>query len=150
MPIPNFYSAWLDPVFYASAVVFAFGLTFLVYSIKKRLEVSDSLAFGEISTEKGGPVLAQEGLSSVALAKEEAPDSQHEEHPKAEVFVKGIFDNLKDMDVRLKNIEGTLSREKSKTYLATTYLEDLLNNCDEIDKEKIKARIEFLIFSLKQ
>ena len=54
------------------------------------------------------------------------------------------------MDARLKNIEASVSKSRVNSDFTVKFLEDILSDLDALDKEKIKARIEYLLSDLKK
>ncbi len=188
----NLYSIWSDPMFYAAATVFALGMFFLIFSIRKYLEMNNKCDFEEPGEESGemeqgelpleaetaeaagqlesGTAGKTEGeiagkLESVNAGQPETsafppsrltasqPSGLPAEHPsssKAEEFVKGLYQNLASMDGRLKNIEAVFSKANVNKDFTVTFLEDMISDFDALDKEKIKARIEYLVSDLKK
>lgn len=69
---------------------------------------------------------------------------------RAETFVRGIYEELSGLDVRLKNIEDSVSKSRVNNDFTVKFLEDILSDLDALDKEKIKARIEYLLSDLKK
>ncbi len=168
MPIPNLYSIWVDPFFYIAAAIFVTALILLVYSVKKYIEMENKTGFSAegISVESiTSPAashppqaeaedawhVAEPGVESVEetipAPVQEQPLQDHSEQSgsKAEIFLKGVVDNLLSLDERLKNIETVLAKNKSTVNFTIEYLEDLIEKIDEADKEKIKSRLEYLI-----
>lgn len=97
---------------------------------------------------------ADAGMSEVENIKEVAQVSpqnktSHEQsersESKAEIFLKGIHNKLLSLDERLKNIETVLAKDKSNVNFTIDYLQDIIEKIEEIDKEKIKTRLEYLI-----
>jgi len=157
----NLCSFWLDPAFYLAAGVFALALLLLVFSIRKYLEIKNKSDFEELSGE------AAEVQDELPLASAEAVKPAHDEAPapvaavaepashpdnpsKAEEFVKGLYQNMASLDARLKNIEAIFSKAKVNRDFTVTFLEDMVADFDALDKEKIKARIEYLVEDLKK
>ena len=171
------YSIWGDPVFYAFAAAFAFSMFFLVFSIRKYLEVKNRSGLEE-SEDDGEEARLDESYAeagsasppSVELAYSEAdgrqadtvgpggPDLRPESASggdgqvpsKAEEFVKGLYQNLASLDGRMKGIEASFSRFNVNRDFTVTFLEDMISEFDALDKEKIKARIEYLLSDLKK
>ncbi len=79
-----------------------------------------------------------------------APAPAHEEHGRAENFVRGIYAGITDLDERMKGIEEALSKGRVNNDFAVKFLEDMLQDLDALDKAKIKARIEYLLVDLKK
>lgn len=171
----NLCSIWTDPYFYALAAVFGAALFFLVYSISKYLEIANSSDFEEgpeepaevqgelpLAEEAGaqGPVVAEAAAepvqdpAPVAEAREAAPAAGAPGTPhdfsKAEEFVKGLYRNMSSLDNRMKNIETALAKAKVNREFTVTFLEDILADYDALSKEKIKARIDYLLSDLKK
>jgi len=69
---------------------------------------------------------------------------------RAETFVRGIYEELSGLDARLKNIEASVSKSRVNNDFTVKFLEDILSDLDALDKEKIKARIEYLLSDLKK
>ncbi len=169
----NIYSAWMDPVFYMFAVVFALALFFLLFSIRKYLgilnksdfdepneeagEVQGELPLAEAAPEDPEPQPASETLSvqaEDASAVEPAPDAPElpasRTTSRAEEFVKGLYDHLASLDGRVKNIEADLTKSRVNRDYAAKFLEDMVSDFESLDKTKIKARIEYLLADLKK
>ncbi|HOW89585.1 MAG TPA: hypothetical protein PL037_04825 [Elusimicrobiales bacterium] len=164
----DLYSVWGDPAFYAAAAVFSAGMFFLVFSIRKYLEMENRSGLEEAVDEDGAEA-SQADLPLEAAAEplpsEEAPagpapvrepersgppagDLPHSS--KAEEFVKGLYASLASLDGRLKNIEAAFSKSGVNKDFAVNFLEDILSDFDSLEKEKIKARIEYLVSDLKK
>ncbi|MCX5784671.1 MAG: hypothetical protein NTX59_03185 [Elusimicrobia bacterium] len=172
----NIYTVWLDPVFYAAAAVFAASLFFLVYSIRRYVELKNSDAFdevpdGEPSADLPGPesepeipsaqqseIPAGSALGGPSATEEQpaplpgaGPDARGgSDANMAEAFVKGIYEGLSSLDARLKNIEASVSKGKGNNDFTAKFLEDILSDLESLDKEKIKARIEYLLSDIKK
>lgn len=176
----NLYSVWMDPYFYLLAAVFAAALFFLVYSISKYLEIANSSDFEEGSEEQSADVQGElplaEAAAAQAPAEDPVPDEEKtlvlppapaaEEAPapvqpvpvpetphdvsKAEEFVKGLYQNMSSLDNRMKNIEAALAKAKVNRDFTVTFLEDILADYDALSKEKLKARIDYLLSDLKK
>lgn len=73
-----------------------------------------------------------------------------EDHTKAENFVRGIYAGISDLDERMKGIEAALSKGRVNNDFAVQFLEDILQDIENLDKSKIKARIEYLLSDLKK
>jgi len=67
---------------------------------------------------------------------------------RAEEFVKGIYDHISRIDGRLNAIEGSISKTNGE--FALKFLEDMMTDYDGLNKDKIRARIQFLISDLKK
>lgn len=68
----------------------------------------------------------------------------------AENFVRGIYEGVSGLDARLKGVETKLTKRHPGTDFAVKFLEDLAADMDNLDKAKIKARLEFLVADLKK
>jgi hypothetical protein len=180
MPKFNLYTAWMDPVFYAWAAVFAAALVAMVYSIRKYVELKNASfdeddRTGEAEAYADVPVVdgpAEEPVAEAeqpvqqelpAAAAEEAPQPDaglpcaEESAPaeaagssRAETFVRGIYDGISGLDARLKSIESSLSKGRVNNDFTVKFLEDILQDIDGLDKAKIKARLEYLVSDLKK
>ncbi len=165
----NLYSAWMDPYFYAWALVFAAALFAMVYSIRRYLELKNSADFPdpaqddaenpfveEAVTEEVSaapseqPPLAAEPQAGPEPAPEEALPADTPEPTPAENFVRGIYSGISDLDSRMKGIEAALSKNHVNNDFTVKFLEDILQDMDSLDKVKIKARIEYLLSDLKK
>jgi len=168
----NLYSIWMDPMFYLAAAVFALAMFFLVFSIRKYLEVKNHSDFEETgaeSVEVQGELPMQEEASSgddisepVAAAQSaelrdvtpeephQAPSGEPHASSRAEEFVKGLYQSMTSLDGRMKNIESAFSKASVNRDFTVTFLEDIMSDFDSLDKEKIKARIEYLLSDLKK
>jgi hypothetical protein len=186
----NLYALWSDPVLYAAAAVFAAAMFFLVFFIRKYLEMKNMSGFeesgdetpgvqGELpleaaqaggdeasgagprdsGSETRGPGLESrdtESLPEAAAPVAPAPvpslskSGEPQGPSKAEEFVKGLYQNLTSLDDRLKNIEAAFSKANVNKDFTVTFLEDIIADFDSLDKEKIKARIEYLVSDLKK
>ncbi|OGR65584.1 MAG: hypothetical protein A2X30_00720 [Elusimicrobia bacterium GWB2_63_16] len=69
---------------------------------------------------------------------------------RAENFVRGIYEGISDLDERMKGIEAALSKSRVNNDFTVKFLEDVLQDIDNLDKTKIKARIEYLLADLKK
>ena len=200
----NIYTAWMDPIFYAAAAIFAVSLFSLVYSIRRYVELTNSDEFDETPAEDplsdtwpglktgvaaippeeqpgpvtppsvsgsewpaeagqaGDGVTAPEAAGTIETAAPDQPLSQPDFSPaapprapadsgsnRAETFVRGIYEELSGVDARLKNIEASVSKSRVNNDFTVKFLEDILSDLDALDKEKIKARIEYLLFDLR-
>lgn len=118
-------------------------------------EQQDFLAAAEAAA--GTPPAAAEESAAAAEppAAEEPPPAAaapapHEEHAAAENFVRGIYAGISDLDERMKGIEAALSKGRVNNDFTVKFLEDVLQDIDNLDKTKIRARIEYLISDLKK
>ena len=169
----NIYSVWMDPVFYISAAVFALALFFLLFSIRKYLEIKNNSDFDEAGDGAGevqGELPLIEAASEdpelrtvsqtlaaqveAAPVVEPAPDAPELRASgttsRAEEFVKGLYDHLASLDGRVKNIEADLTKSRVNRDYAAKFLEDMVSDFESLDKTKIKARIEYLLADLKK
>jgi hypothetical protein len=64
--------------------------------------------------------------------------------------VRGIYEGISDLDERMKGIEAALSKGRVNNDFTVKFLEDVLQDIDNLDKTKIKARIEYLLADLKK
>jgi len=179
MPKFNLYSAWMDPVFYVWAAVFAAALVAMVYSIRKYIELKNASFEDEDRSEEAAadeaapaeflqpaqqefPEVVSESPAEAPAeaAPEAAPDadlpcaapaeeSQAAGSP-AENFVRGIYEGISGLDSRLKGIESALSKSRVNNDFTVNFLEDILQDIDNLDKAKLKARIEYLLSDLKK
>ncbi|MDA8132257.1 MAG: hypothetical protein M0011_12200, partial [Elusimicrobia bacterium] len=69
---------------------------------------------------------------------------------RAENFVRGIYEGISDLDERMKGIEDALSKSRVNNDFTVKFLEDVLQDFDSLEKEKIRARIEYLLSDLKK
>jgi hypothetical protein len=155
MKINLLYPIWMDPIFYASSAAFALAMFLLVFSIRKYLEVKNKSAFEEPSAEPGElqeelPLPSRPAAGSGEDAPAPDPSETRPSPSRAEEFVKGLYQSMASLDGRMKNIEDSLSRTNVNKDFAATFLEDMISDFDSLDKEKIKARIEFLLADLKK
>ena len=171
MPKFNFYSVWIDPVFYAWAALFAAALFTLVYSIRRYLELKNVGVFEEEADLLGGAAAVREAEEPAAKLMEqpELPAAAPVPAPvpaasrpqpaaaqdapggnRAETFVRGIYEGISGLDSRLKGIEASLSKSRVNNDFTVKFLEDILQDMESLDKEKLKARIEYLVSDLKK
>jgi len=159
----------MDPYFYMAVAVFALALFFLVFSIRKYLEIKNNADFEESNDEAGEEIQGELSLAEAATEDSE-PNPVPEEQPapaetpaeevapsgspsRAEEFVKGLYGSLTNLDSRVKNIEknlSELSKAKADREYPAKFLEDMVADFDSLDKTKIKSRIEFLLGELKK
>ena len=165
----NIYSIWMDPYFYIGIAVFALALFFLVFSMRKYLELKNNADFeetdddgeeiqGELSLAEAAtedseptPVSEEPAAASETSADEGAPAGGSPS--RAEEFVKGLYGSLTNLDSRVKNIEKNLaeiSKARTDREYPAKFLEDMVADFDTLDKTKIKSRIEFLLGELKK
>lgn len=72
MPKFNLYTAWMDPVFYVWAAVFAAALVGMVYSIRKYLELKN-IAFDEVDQAEGDAA----AYADVPVVEDAAPPREY-------------------------------------------------------------------------
>ena len=179
MPKFNLYSAWMDPLFYVWGAVFAAALVGMIYSIRKYLELKNA-SFDEADTAADAEAYADVPVVETAAPAEEplqpelpgagpepapepAPEAaaeqpayaqpeegQPEAGNRAETFVRGIYEGISGLDSRLKTIEASLAKGRVNGDFTVKFLEDILQDMDNLDKAKIKARIEYLVSDLKK
>lgn len=159
MPTFNFYSAWMDPVFYAWAAAAAFGLVALIYSIRRYLELKNG-SFEEEEETETAPAAAEAATAPAeqpelpAVAEEPEPEAEipppAADPNRAENFVRGIYEGITGLDTRLRVIETYLSKSRVNGDFTVKFLEDILQDLDTLDKPKLKARIEYLLSDLKK
>jgi len=171
----SIYSLWTDPYFYLAAVGVGLGLFLLIYSIRRYLELAnrseleDDAAQDEVPPPAASAETPQGELFSVPAEEEPAPPEgaaapaeqayagdpaadygqAPEEHSPAETFVMGIYESLKSLDARMGKLEKNLGAGRISSEFTVKFLEDMLSDLDSLDKEKIKARIEYLVSDLK-
>lgn len=169
MPTFNFYSAWMDPVFYAWSGVAAAALVGLIYSIRRYLELKnaafDDAALPESAEALPEPVAdepapvelpVQPELSDIPAVHEELtlpaeePAAAGPDANRAETFVRGIYEGISGLDARMKALEASLSKSRVNNDFTVKFLEDILADMDSLDKVKLKARIEYLLSDLKK
>lgn len=182
MPKFNLYSAWMDPVFYAWAAVFAAALVGMIYAIRKYVELknasfddddqsAEAAAYADVPVvEEAAPQqeyaaeAVQQELPSAGpeeavreldqACADPACEPPAEEDPaaanRAETFVRGIYDGISGLDTRLRIIEEALSKGRVNGDFTVKFLEDILQDIDNLDKTKIKARLEYLVSDLKK
>ncbi len=169
MPTFNFYSAWMDPVFYLWALAAAAALVGLIYSIRRYLEIANGAFDDEAAPEQAAEAAGEEAVEAAPaeavqpeLPAALPPDGPAEEPAPAELpaadgqagpaetFVRGIYEGISGLDSRLKNIEASLSKGRVNGDFTVKFLEDILLDIDNLDKQKIKARIEYLLSDLKK
>ncbi|OGS28763.1 MAG: hypothetical protein A2218_11390 [Elusimicrobia bacterium RIFOXYA2_FULL_53_38] len=164
------FNIWTNPAFYTVAGVFALSLFLLVFSIRKYLELKNGSDFeesgGEAEEVQGElPLPAVDEAAQESDAANQTPAAEEYSEPapapgdnaelprassRAEEFVKGIYENMSSFDGRLKNIEAAFSKISVNKDFTVTFLEDIISDYDSLDKEKIKARIQYLVADLKK
>ncbi len=177
MPKFNLYSAWMDPVFYVWALVFAAAVAGLVFSLRKYAELRKAAPLeADGAEEENNPFVDAPAAEQpdIPADQPELPAEQPElpvEEPaaeaapapvsmpasaeasggnKAETFVRGIYEGISGIDARLKGIESRLSKGSVNNEFTVKFLEDIIQDIDNLDKTKIKARIEYLVKDLKK
>jgi len=167
----NIYSVWTDPVFYAVAAGFLAALFFLIYSIRRYVELKNEAGFEDAeesfselppaaivaeTTDHSDPRDNDAPPASCCAAAGDSCEAQTQascegvSENRAEVFVKGIYEGIAGLDARFKNIESALSKNRVNSEFTAKFLEDILADLGSLDKEKIKARIEYLLSDLKK
>lgn len=128
------------------------------------LAPGEQLAFLAAAADAGTDPAPQQEAEAAAPAVEpppaEAPVPEPEPEPApapaaapghaAETFVRGIYAGINDLDERMKTIEAALSKGHVNTDFTVKFLEDMVQDMDNLDKSKIKARIEYLLSDLKK
>lgn len=168
MPTFNFYSAWMDPIFYAWSGVAAAALVGLIYSIRRYLELKNAAfedALPDSPEALPDPVPDQSDAVETPVQPELAdiPAVHEEIRPpaaaaapagaeanRAETFVRGIYEGISGLDARMKALETSLSKSRVNNDFTVKFLEDILADMDSLDKVKLKARIEYLLSDLKK
>lgn len=177
MPKFNLYSAWMDPVFYVWALVFAAAAVGLFFAVRKYAELKKTAPLeADGGEEENNPFVdtpaaeqpdqpgdqpelpaEQPELPVEEPAAEPAPEpvsmpaaAETSGGNKAETFVRGIYEGISGIDARLKGIEARLSKGSVNNEFTVKFLEDILQDMDNLDKTKIKARIEYLVKDLKK
>lgn len=174
MPLQPF---WKDIVVYAGAGAFVLSLFFLLYSIRKYLELKNAPPEDVLT---GPDEFAAAGLDGDLPVPEEAEGREPEAGlpaplpitagpapapgpysaparpaasaavSPAETFVRGIYEGVSGLDTRLKVIEASLSRRRGGNEFAIKFLEDIVSDFDSLDKVKLRARLEYLLTDLKK
>lgn len=163
------YSLWTDPYFYLAAAGLGLGLFLLIYSIRRYLELANRSELEDEPPEAAPAQDVPQGELFAAQAEEEPPaeapaevpaEREHaqepasgqapEEHSPAETFVMGIYESLKSLDSRMGRLERNLGAERISSEFTVKFLEDILSDLDSLDKEKIKARLEYLVSDLRR
>ncbi len=164
------YSLWTDPYFYLAAAGLGFGLFLLIYSIRRYLELANRSELedepspvaeepgtgaadepqGELFQAQTGDPVYGESSPEGTYAEERADAGQQPGEPSpAETFVMGIYESLKSLDARMGKLEKGLGAGRISSEFTVKFLEDILSDYDSLDKEKIKARLEYLVSDLK-
>ncbi len=167
----SIYTLWADYTFYAYIAVFAVSAFSFLFAVRRLMAFKEDSSLDED---------ALSGEQKELLSQQELPDEEKKETSQisplaqqsqpelfsagqqdvsqklspAEEFVKSISDSLSDIDKRLSKLESLLQRPGLETKRADDFslkfLEDIINDYDSLDKEKVKARIQFLISDLKK
>lgn len=164
----SIYTIWIDYRFYIQLLIFLVSVLAFIYALKKLLfyqreevqEEPDETTREESLSEEQHDIL--KGLEPENNEIKEQPDlfqdkkdESHTSLSPAEVFVKNIGDSLSSINERLARLESLQTSPKGKgekniNEFVLKFLEDIVNDYDSLDKEKIKARIQFLISDLKK
>lgn len=167
----NVYTLWADYTFYIYVVVFVISAFSFLFAIRRLMAFKeDNSLYDDALTEDQKEILPQQqspdevekNLSHISgqvsksqpeLFQTGLQDVSQKLSP-AEEFVKSISDSLADIDKRLSRLEGLLGRygleTKRSDDFSLKFLEDIISDYDSLDKEKLKARIQFLIADLKK
>jgi uncharacterized coiled-coil protein SlyX/Sec-independent protein translocase protein TatA len=168
----NIYSIWSDYNFYIYLAIFIASVIALLSAIRKFIDLNSSENEDETKKDETENIIADENAREEEkieetdekenISKEDkkiekdlelfslANESENKKDlSPAEEFVKNISDYMKDLDSRMKNIEKNLAK-KDKQEQTIKFLSDIVSDYENLDKEKIKARIEFLISDLKK
>jgi len=168
----NIYSIWSDYNFYIYLAIFIASVIALLSAIRKFIDLNSSENEDETKKDETENIIADENAREEEKIEEtdekENISKENKEIEKdlelfslanegenkkdlspAEEFVKNISDYMKDLDSRMKNIEKKLA-QKDKQEQTVKFLSDIVSDYENLDKEKIKARIEFLISDLKK
>lgn len=169
----SFYSIWMDYSFYVYLLIFLGSVIAFLFALRKLLELkseeNQEPEFSEILSENpDSQNVLQESVNTenanTEIARSNTPFSNSEniqpqlfpkpeEKPNlspAEEFIKNLYTAISNIDERMKNIEKNLTTKKSvNNEFIIKFLEDILNDYDSLDKEKIKGRLKFLISDLK-
>jgi len=168
----NIYSIWSDYNFYIYLAIFIASVIALLSTIRKFIDLNSSENEDETKKDETENIIADENAREEEkieetdekenISKEDkkiekdlelfslANESENKKDlSPAEEFVKNISDYMKDLDSRMKNIEKNLAK-KDKQEQTVKFLSDIVSDYENLDKEKIKARIEFLISDLKK
>lgn len=169
------YTIWADYTFYIYVAVFLISVAGFLYALRKLLSFSKE----EEAEENTSAASHQESLSDeqkdllegVEPVKEmPQPSNKSAAQPElfeekkagsstlspAETFIKNIGDSLSSINERLSRLESSNSTRtpekdrKAVNEFALKFLEDIISDYDSLDKEKIKARLQFLISDLKK
>ena len=132
--------------------------TVVVSNIEELISQSTEEAQLALPVQAGAAELAEVPAPSETAAQEpvEQPGAGPEPAPaardksKAEEFVKGIYEHISHIDSRLDSIESSVGKKNLTGEFALRFLEDMMTDFESLNREKIKARIEFLISDLKK
>ncbi|PIS47137.1 MAG: hypothetical protein COT17_04900 [Elusimicrobia bacterium CG08_land_8_20_14_0_20_51_18] len=163
------YSLWIDYTFYVYVAVFIAAMTSLLFGIRKLMEMNaaeeeraapeDIVADGLAAPAEEFPQEPPREQPAAAPAQQEnlftepEPQSNPGRPSPAEEFIKNLYTAISKMDDRMKNIEKNMAVAKPRTAnneFIVKFLEDIMNDYDALDKEKVKARIQFLLSDLKK
>jgi len=163
---------WLDPWLYIPTVIFLLLTISLLYFISKYDE-----ALRQERAERANVRIAPAGVNVLPVAQVKATEKENKNSPtvgnissgklfdtnpttgkqvknghfeKAEAFLKGLYQNMSDMDQRLKSVEKKLSEKKLDSEFALKMIEEILEEYDSLHKEEIKTRLSYLAQSLKE
>ncbi|OGR78849.1 MAG: hypothetical protein A2X32_08350 [Elusimicrobia bacterium GWC2_64_44] len=126
------------------------------------LAPGEQLAFLAAADAAGSEFAPQQEEPAAAPAAEPAPAEAPVPEPEpapapaaapghaAETFVRGIYAGINDLDERMKTIEAALSKGHVNADFTVKFLEDMVQDMDNLDKSKIKARLEYLLSDLKK
>lgn len=117
----------------------------VVASAQPQVQDSPADAVRSEKTKHPAGVRDYEEVAQVPVQKQTLQEHHEQSESKAEIFLKGIHNNLLSLDERLKSIETTLAKDKSTVNFTIEYLEDLIEKMNEINKEGIKTRLKYLI-----
>ncbi|GAB4031061.1 MAG: hypothetical protein Fur0012_07910 [Elusimicrobiota bacterium] len=170
------YTVWADYTFYVYVAVFLISAAGFLYALRKLLAFSkeeetvvedtesvsqqESLSDEQKDLLEGvDPVKESPQPSSAAAAQPELFEEKKANSSSlspAEMFIKNIGDSLSSINERLSRLESSQPARnpekdrKAVNEFALKFLEDIISDYDSLDKEKIKARLQFLISDLKK
>ncbi|MEW5951322.1 MAG: hypothetical protein GX447_03865 [Elusimicrobia bacterium] len=164
----SIYTIWADYYFYIYLVIFIASFFSFLFALRKLLiskeegeaaedDINDDALTGEqkeiLSQDLSDKQIiesSEKKLSSQPELFEEKKEQNSVLSP-AEEFIKDISDSLSNIDKRLSKLEAAEKEKNKKSEeFALKFLEDIINDYDSLDKEKVKARIQFLISDLKK
>ncbi len=164
----NIYTVWADYRFYFQLFIFLASVSVFIYAIKKLISHQEEETEKDLIESDREESLSKEqhdmleSLESENNKVEKQPDLFQDKKNEnntplspAEVFVKNIGDSLSSINEKLARLEALQAYlngkgEKNTNEFILKFLEDIVNDYDSLDKEKIKARIQFLISDLKK